>query len=170
MIRKPQSSEYNSYYEPYVSKLEDENVLSTLRGQLSSVPDFFGGLSEEQVEYRYASDKWSVKEILNHLNDAERVFSYRALCISRGENKPLPGMDQEVYQNNSRSEMRSISSLIQEFVAIRNSTVSLFANITEEDSLKLGDASGSPVSVRALAALIAGHYIHHIEVIKQKYL
>ncbi len=170
MIRKPKSEEYNSFYEPYVSKIQEDNVLDVLKEQLLSVVDFFSSISEEQAEYRYASDKWSIKEVLNHLNDAERVFSYRALCIVRGEDKPLPGMDQEVYQKNSRADMRSLSSLIQEFVTIRKSTLSLFDHIAEQDSLRTGLASGSSVSVRALAALIAGHYLHHIGIINQKYL
>ncbi len=170
MIQKPATSEYNPFYEPYISRITDEDLVNTLKAQLNSVVDFFGSLSEEQANYRYAKGKWSIKEVLNHLNDTERVFAYRALNIARGDQSELPGMDQNTYQDNSRTEGRSMSSLIEEFKAIRLSTIALFEPLTAEDSMRSAVASGSIVTVRALAAMIAGHYIHHIEVVKSKYL
>lgn len=170
MIRKPQSTEYAPFYETYVSKIDTENVLNILQEQFDTIPEFFGALSDEQAEYKYAPEKWTIKEVLNHVNDAERVFSYRAFCIARGEDQPLPGMDQNIYQSNSDSDMRTLSDLIDEFKAIRSSTLAFFGHITEQASLKTGTASGASVSVRALAAIIAGHHRHHLEVINQKYL
>lgn len=170
MIRKPQSSEYAPFYETYVSHIDSENVLEILKDQFESIPKFFGRLSDEQAEYKYAPEKWSVKDVLNHVNDAERVFSYRAFCIARGEEQPLPGMDQNVYQDNSNSDMRTMADLIEEFKAIRSATLAFFGHITEQTSLRTGTASDASVSVRALAAIIAGHHRHHLEVINQKYL
>lgn len=170
MIQKPETSEYNPFYAPYISRINDHDLVNVLRVQLDTVVEFFSALSEEQANYKYAEGKWSIKEVLNHLNDTERVFAYRALNIARGDQQELPGMDQDVYQDNSRTEGRSLTSLIDEFKAIRLSTITLFEPMTEEDSLRSAVASGSLVSVRALAAMIAGHYMHHIEVVKSKYL
>jgi len=170
MIQKPEPSEYNSFYQPYVSQIETNDLVSVLKAQLATTESFFQGLSEDQGAFKYAEGKWSIKEVLNHINDIERIFSYRAMCIARGEQQSLPGMDQDVYQMNSGAESRTLSSLVEEFVAIRSASILLFAYMSEADSLKLGEASGAKISVRALAALIAGHSAHHIEVVKQKYL
>lgn len=170
MMRKPETSEYNSFYAPYISRINDGDLVSALRIQLDTVVEFFSGLSEEQANYKYAEGKWSIKEVLNHLNDTERVFAYRALNIARGDRQELPGMDQDVYQDNSRTEGRTLLSLINEFKSIRLSTIALFEPMTEGDSLRSAVASGSLVTVRALGAMIAGHYMHHIEVVKSKYL
>lgn len=170
MIAKPEPSEYNAFYQPYISQISEGNIVDVLRNQLDEIVGFFYHLSDEEADYRYAEGKWSIKEVLNHLNDTERVFAYRALNIARGDQNELPGMDQDVYQDNSRTEGRSLASLVEEFKAIRVSTIALFDPMTEEDSLKSAIASGSRVSVRALAAMIAGHYMHHVEVIKSKYL
>lgn len=170
MIRKPETSEYNSFYQTYIGKLESGDMLAILRDQLSSISTFFGELSEAQGESRYAEGKWSIKEVLNHINDIERIFSYRAMCISRGEAQSLPGMDQDIYQMNSGAEKRTLASLVEEFEAIRKSTLCLFEPMNEEDGLKAGEASGSSITVRALAALIAGHAAHHKQVTQEKYL
>lgn len=170
MIKKPEVAEYNPFYEPYVSKLPDEDLYIFLERQLDSVADFFGAIPEDKLDYRYAPGKWSVKEVFNHLNDAERVFSYRALSIVRGHDVELPGMDQDIYQENSRVDNRSMTSLVDEFKAIRTATLALLQNVTEEETLREGIASGSRITVRALAALTAGHYAHHIMIIKEKYL
>lgn len=170
MIQKPESSEYNSFYAPYISRIKTDDLVSALSVQLDTVVEFFSALSEEQANHKYAEGKWSIKEVLNHLNDTERVFAYRALNIARGDRQELPGMDQDVYQNNSHTEGRTLSSLIDEFKAIRLSTIALFEPMTEDDSMRSAVASGSLVTVRALAAMIAGHYMHHIEVVKSKYL
>jgi len=170
MIQKPEPSEYNPFYEPYISRITEQDLVTTLKAQLDTVVEFFGSLTEAQANYKYAEGKWSIKEVLNHLNDTERVFAYRALNIARGDQQELPGMDQDVYQDNSRTEGRSMTSLIDEFKAIRLSTIALLEPMTQEDSMRSAVASGSLVTVRALAAMTAGHYIHHIAVVKSKYL
>lgn len=170
MIRKPEKSEYNPFYEPYVGRLDSDDMVAVLREQLITVSAFFGALTEEQGVYRYGEGKWSIKEVLNHINDIERIFSYRAMCISRGEHQSLPGMDQDIYQKHSGTDRRSLASLVTEFKAIRTATLCLFEHLNEADSLKVGEASGSKVTVRALAAHIAGHAAHHQEITEERYL
>ena len=169
MIRKPQPDEYNSFYQPYIDKIEGDNMLNELKVQATVLPKFYLEHSAK-AEYRYAVNKWSIKEILNHVNDTERVFAYRAICIARGERQELPGFDQNAYQDNSHSSLRTLESLVQEFQAIRTSTVLFFENLQESDSLLIGSASGFSVSVRALAAKIVGHAAHHKQVIEERYL
>lgn len=170
MIRKPKEGEYNQFYSTYVNKVEEDNLIKLLREQLSSFSDFMSNISDDKSDYRYAPEKWSIKEVLNHINDTERIFAYRALCIARGEKQALPGMDQDEYQAASPTTVRSLPSLIEEFVAIRTSTLFLLEDMPESDSLKVGTASDSPVSVRALAAMIFGHCAHHTDILKQRYL
>jgi hypothetical protein len=170
MIRKPKAGEYNEFYSTYINKIEEDNLIKLLRAQLTSFSDFMSDISEEKSDYCYAAGKWSIKEVLNHINDTERIFAYRALCIARGEKQALPGMDQDEYQAASPTTTRSFSSLIEEFVAIRTSTLFLFDDMPESDSLKVGTASDHPVSVRALAGMIYGHCAHHTDVLKERYL
>lgn len=170
MIHKPQKGEYNEFYSTYIDKIQEDNIVKLLYEQLTSFSDFMSGISEEKSDYAYAPGKWTIKELLNHINDTERIFSYRALSIARGEKQPLPGMDQDEYQAASPTKIRSFKSLIEEFAVLRKSTLFLFDDMPESDSLKVGTASGYPVSVRALAAMIYGHCAHHTDVIKNRYL
>ena len=144
-------------------------MVEELKTQSVSLPQFFLDHSDK-AEYRYASDKWSIKEMLNHVNDTERVFAYRALCIARGEEQALPGFEQNEYQDRSHANLRTLESLVKEFQAIRLSTILFFENLQETDSLLMGTASGFPVSVRAIAAKIVGHASHHVRVIQERYL
>ena len=169
MINRPRLQEYNKFYQPYIDKIEDEDMVEALKTQLTVLPRFYRNHAAK-AEYRYAVDKWSIKEVLNHINDTERVFNYRALCIARGEKQALPGFEQNDYQHNSKSNLRTLESLIREFEAIRFSSILFFENLPASDSLLIGSASGFPVSVRALAAMIVGHANHHIRVIENKYL
>ncbi|GHE63238.1 MULTISPECIES: DinB family protein [Roseivirga] len=170
MIRKPQVGEYNEFYATYISKIEGDNMMKLLREQLTGFSSFLSAISEETSEYAYAPGKWSIKGVLAHINDVERIFAYRALCIARGEKTPLPGMDENEYQAASPYKIRTFSSLTDEFVAIRTATLYLFEDMPESDTLKVGTASGHPVSVRALAAMIYGHCEHHRGIIQNRYL
>jgi len=169
MIRKPQPTEYNSFYQPYIDQIDSADMVAALKAQSETLSKFFLEHSDK-AEYKYAADKWSIKEILNHMNDTERVFAYRAMCIVRGEKQELPGFDQNSYQDHSHSNLRTLESLVKEFEAIRLSSILFFENIPESESLSVGIASGFSVSVRALAAMIVGHADHHIQVIRNKYL
>ncbi len=170
MIRKPQPEEYHEFYHTYINKMEEEDVTKALKKQLEVFPEFLNQISEENSEYAYASGKWSIKGVLNHINDVERIFTYRALSIARGEKQGLPGMDENAYQDASPFKSRNFTSLVDEFVAIRTATIFLFNDMPESDSLKEGVASGHAVTVRALAAMTYGHCLHHHEIIKNRYL
>ncbi len=123
----------------------------------------------ERWDFRYAPGKWSVKEILLHLIDSERVFAYRALCIARGEQTPLPGFEQDDYVPLSGAEGRSPESLLEEYRAVREATLSLFRHLPEESLTRIGKASDNPLSARAAAWIIAGHEVHHLRVIEERY-
>jgi uncharacterized damage-inducible protein DinB len=127
-------------------------------------------LPEEKLTYRYVEKKWTIKEILVHIMDDERIFAYRALRIARNDKTPLPGFEQEDYVPYSRANERSLASIFKEFKTIRNATLSLFRSLKKDDFLRTGIANNHPVSVRALAYHIAGHELHHINVIKERYL
>ena len=169
MIEKPQAGEYNPFYETYVSKVPEGDVLQLLRTQADTLPAWFESLTAK-ADYRYAEGKWSIAEVLHHCLDAERIFAYRALCIARGEKQPLPGMDQNEYMVGALTHERSYASLIEELMAVRGATLALAASMSPSVLTNEGIASGSPVTVRALFAIIAGHLAHHEQVIKERYL
>lgn len=170
MIALPELGEYNPFYQPYINQLKGVNLLEKLVVQKIEVLSLFSTIDEEKSDHAYDAGKWTIKEVLNHINDVERIFSYRALAIARGDVQSLPGMDQDIYQLNASKNVRSLESLSNEFAAIRESSIHFFNNITEEESLKMGTASNNPVSVRALAGMVVGHAAHHIMILKERYL
>lgn len=129
-----------------------------------------GKNTKEKRSYRYAEGKWTIKEVLQHIIDAERVFAYRALCIARKDATPLPGFDENVYAENCKAEQRKWKDMINEFIAVRLSSESLFASFDDEQSETSGTASGKSIYVAAIGFIIAGHAIHHSKVVKEKYL
>lgn len=170
MIRKPKPEEYAPFYATYVDLVEEENIVQALRDQLVSFSSFLNTINDEHSEFSYAPGKWSIKGVLNHINDVERIFAYRALCIARGEKQNLPGMDENAYQEASPMETRGFESLASEFVAIRTTSLFFFDHLPEIDSLKTGKADGKMFSVRALGAILVGHCQHHQNVIENRYL
>jgi uncharacterized damage-inducible protein DinB len=170
MIALPELGEYNPFYQPYINQLKGVNLLEKLSSQKDEVLQFLSKIDEEKSNYAYDEGKWTIKEVLNHINDVERIFTYRALAIARGDEQSLPGMDQDIYQLYASKNVRSFESLVNEFAAIRESSIHFFNNITEEESLKIGTASNNPVSVRALAGMVVGHVSHHIMILKERYL
>lgn len=170
MIRKPKPEEYAPFYTTYIDLLEEENIVQALRDQLVSFSAFLDKINDRQSEFAYAPDKWSIKDVLNHINDVERIFAYRALCIARGEQHHLPGMDENAYQAASPTASRAFDSLSSEFVAIRTTSLFFFDHLPEIDSLKMGKADGKIFSVRALGAILVGHCQHHQYVIENRYL
>lgn len=170
MIAKPQEGEYNPFYETYIGKVpEGTDLLKMLETQANELPAWFESLND-QSDHRYAEGKWSIAEVLLHMLDAERIFAYRALCIARGETQALPGMDQNIYMNGALAHERSYESLIAELRAVRAATLTLAEGLSESVNTNVGNASGSPVSVRALFGIIAGHTAHHVQIIKERYL
>lgn len=168
-LRKPRKDEYAPYYETYVGKISDPDFLKQLVDLRASTIKFLSNLTEEQWNHRYAPGKWSVKELMIHILDTERVFSYRALRIARNDSTPLAGFEQDDYIPFYNVDNRSPQSIIAEYKAIRNSTIHLFQNLSTKDLDRKGTASGSAVSVLGLAFIIIGHETHHCQILKERY-
>jgi len=147
-----------------------DDIVAVLATQLDETVAFLSAISEEQSLHRYAPDKWSMRELLGHVNDTERVFMYRAMWFARGFESPLPSFDQEIGFKAAESDNVSWKSHIDEFRAIRSSTLAFFRNLPEDAWVRSGIASDSPVSVRALAYIVAGHLSHHVGVLRERYL
>ncbi len=176
-ISKPAPDEYPSYSSIYMDLLEDDGkVLEHLMQNFMELKKFISSLPEEMLYYRYAPGKWTIKEILVHLIDDERIFSYRALRYARNDDTPLHGFDENQYACYSRANERSLESIFDEYEKVRKSTIALFQNLPEESLLRSGqaiDEYGSVVNrrtVRALAYHLAGHELRHINIIKERYL
>lgn len=163
-------NEFNSYYTPYINLVEDKDIITALQQNLKETITFYKSIPEEKWLYSYADGKWTINQVVQHILDTERIFAYRALCFSRKENLELPGFDQDEYLVNSAANTRSKESLIEEYVSIRNATITLFKNFSNEMFMQVGTASNSPLSVRAAGFIIVGHEKHHCNVIKDKYL
>ncbi len=167
--QRPQPDEFGEFYEDYINLVDELNVIQSLIQQGQRVYTFIRQLSADKAKHRYADDKWSVKEIIGHLVDTERIMAYRALCISRGEQTALPGYDHEAYVEQGNFDQRSLQNLSVEYDALRNANISMFSSFTKDQMLRKGTANGVTISVRALAFIIAGHEKHHLTVLKDKY-
>lgn len=170
MISIPQDHEYNAFYRGYVQAIEEQDILVALKKQLKGIPDLLWTIKEDKHDFSYAPGKWTVKQVLQHVNDVERVFTYRALCFARGDKQAQPGMDQDLYVMNADLSEVPFSGMIDEFVSLRVATICLFERLTDRQLGQVGNASGHPVTVRALAALTAGHAQHHVNILKERYL
>lgn len=166
----PKTSEYAHFYSTYVELVEKTNIIHTLNKQMHEVFTLMNTVPGDKAYFKYAPDKWTLKEVLGHMIETERVFAYRALAISRGDQKSLPGMDQDEYMIGNNYNNRTLANLSNEYLAVRVATIHLLNSMTKEMISKIGNASGTEVSVRALAFIIAGHDQHHLTIIKEKYL
>jgi hypothetical protein len=166
---RPVQNEYDSYYHRYISLVPEEDVLIALDQQLSETLILLRSLTEQHGTFRYESNKWSVKEVLGHLIDTERIMSYRALRIARNDRTPIPGFEQDDYVRNGDFDKRSVSNLGREFEQVRRATISLFRNLEPEAWERKGIANNVEISVRALAYIIAGHELHHKAILKDRY-
>ncbi len=170
MIARPQSDEYNAYYGGYIGRVpEGSDVFALMSAQPEEVRTLLQNVSEAQANVRPAPGEWSIKEVIGHVNDAERVFAYRATCIARGEQASLPGFDQDDYVRATDFNARSLSDLIEEFSLQRRANVICFKPLTPAEIDRRGTASGYPISVRALLYMMIGHAMHHIESLKTSY-
>jgi uncharacterized damage-inducible protein DinB len=169
MISRPAEDEYNPYFSRYISLVPDGNFLELLGMQTQETRNFFERLSEETGNYRYAPNKWSIKEVLGHVMDTERVFAYRTLCIARGEQQPLPGMDQDQYAGNADYDRIPLSKIVQHYTALRVSTFFLLEQIPDSGWERKGISNQNSISLRALAYVIAGHERHHMRVLSERY-
>ena len=165
----PAPDEYDPYYQRYVAHVPGGRVLDRLADQQSEFAGVFGGLSEEAALHRYAPGKWSVKEVLGHLTDTERMFAHRALRFARADETPLPGFDENAYVPAANFDRRPVSSLLGEWNAVRAATLALFDGLEPAAWARRGMANGVPVSVRALAYITAGHADHHLGVLRERY-
>lgn len=165
----PEASEYNPYYGRYISLMKTDNIVTTLESQILDTLTILRRADDAKANYRYAPEKWTVKQMLGHMSDTERIFAYRALRISRGDETPIEGFEQDDYVRNGPFENCRWSDLVGEFEMIRKTTVSLFRNLSEEAWTRRGTASGHGVTVRALAFMIAGHELHHRNILREKY-
>jgi len=164
------NTEFAPFYENYIHSLGEVELLEILNQSSVQLIELISNLTEEKLNYGYAKGKWSIKEILQHLIDTERILSYRALRFSRNDLTDIPGFNEDFYVENSNGKTRSKESLLNEFSLVRNSTIALFNSFSDKMLTNLGTANNSKMSVRALGFIIAGHQTHHLKVIKEKYL
>ncbi|HWC97014.1 MAG TPA: DinB family protein [Candidatus Sulfopaludibacter sp.] len=170
MTTRPDASEHAPYYAKYTSLVPEGDIVQTLVTQLDTTLRILNTVSEEKSLYRYAPGKWSIREAYVHVTDAERVFTYRALRFARADQTPLASMEQDAWVGPSGADARPWQGIVEEYLAVRTATVALFGNLPAEAWTRTGIASGHPVSVRALAYIVAGHDIHHRNLLQQQYL
>ena len=170
MIGRPAAEEAAPYYAGYIAKAPGDDPARAIELQLDEATKFFAGISEEKSLHRYATDKWSLRELLSHINDTERVFSYRAVWFARGFDSPLPSFDQEIGVKGAGADSISWAAHVEEFRRIRAATISLFRNLPADAWMRSGIASDNRVTVRALAFIMVGHVNHHIGVVRERYL
>jgi hypothetical protein len=169
-ISKPATGEFAPYYARYIDLVPDGDALATLAAQIHGTVSTLRAISDADSLKRYAAGKWSIREVLGHMTDSERIFGCRALRFARNDQTPLPGFEQDDYIAPARCDARPWPGLIAEFEALRQSNLHMFRGFDQEAWLRQGTANNTPVSVRALAYMIAGHERHHMNIIREKYL
>lgn len=167
---RPVAGEFSSYYASYIGRVPDGDIVQTLRAQVGETMELVRSLGEEMGAHRYAADKWSIRQVLGHMADTERIMAYRALRVARGDATPLEGFDENAFVANASFDARALHELAEDLVIVRTSTVALFAPMSDAELARTGTANGSPVSVRALAWVIAGHERHHAAILRERYL
>jgi hypothetical protein len=166
---RPLPDEYGAYYANYIKLVPEGDIVDLMSKQIDAVCQVLLGLSDAQANYRFAPKEWSVKEVTGHMNDTERVFSYRALRISRNDQTPLSGFEQDDYVRESNYSTRTLADLVQEFEHLRRANMLLFKNLPAETYLRSGTASNNPVTVRALLYMMVGHVNHHLGSLRTDY-
>lgn len=169
MTDRPAATEYAPFYETYVSLVPEDAVLPVLIAQADLLRRVADSIPAERETFRYAPDKWSLRELFGHLTDAERVFGYRAFCISRGETQPLPGFDENAYVAHADFDRQSLESLSGDLTQLRGVNLSLFRRLDAAGWGGVGNAAGHPVTVRAIAYILAGHVRHHLRILRERY-
>ena len=164
------TNEYSAFNATYIQALENVNLIEELEICLHDFIRFVQNIPMDKFDYRYAEGKWTIKDIIQHIIDAERIFSYRALRISRNDQTPLPGFEENSYVEHTNANARSIQGLLTEMAALRQSTLLLFKSFTQEQLQLIGTASDNPISVRAIGFIMIGHQKHHQRIFKERYL
>lgn len=162
--------EYNPYYKKYIDLVDKVPLIEALSAGMPKTLSFFEDLPEQVLNYRYAEGKWTPKDILLHIIDTERVFSYRALYFSRDENANLAGFDENLFAKNANADSRNLDDLLNEYLAVRTASICLFKSFDDTNLMKSGIANNSKMSVRASGFVICGHELHHLNIIKERYL
>lgn len=164
-------NEFGSFYQGYIDKAKHYiSITDALEKQLLEVDLFYKSLPKEKQEFRYAEGKWTPKDILLHLIDAERIFTYRALCIARKDKTNFPGFEEDEYVDNANANQFSLNELLENYIATRNASINLFKMFSDEELKRVGVANDTSISVRAIGYIILGHEKHHIQIIKERYL
>lgn len=167
---KPDFTTIPSFYHGYVNLVQEDDVSTALAQNATTAFSFLESIPEEKWSHRYAAGKWSMKEMVQHMIDAERIFSYRALCIARGEKQSLPGFEENDYAAASEADRRQKAELLEEFRAVRQSTEVLYRSFSEEQLHKSGVANNKPIAVDAIGFITAGHVQHHLNILRERYL
>ena len=167
---RPSPDSYPPYFNTYIRLIEETDLITALLNHGDEAEAFFSKINESQALYRYAEGKWTIKEVLQHAIDTERIFCYRALVFARGESQPLPGFNENDYVAKSHGNENSWESLLGDFKATRQNSISLFQSFNDQDLDRCGIANDKSMSVRAIGYTIAGHCLHHINIIKERYL
>ncbi len=169
MTERPPQSEYAPFYAGYVALVPETDVLAVLEGQVDAIRGALASVPAARENYRYAEGKWSIRQVLGHLIDAERVFGYRAFCFSRGEEAPLPSFDENRYVGAARADSIPLAELLAELALVRQGNLVVLRRLDAREWARVGTASGQPVTVRALAWIMAGHPRHHMDVLRERY-
>jgi hypothetical protein len=170
MRQRPTNVEYSAYQEQYVSLVGEGSITDILAEQAERTIALLSSITEEQANYRYAPGKWALKEVIGHISDNERVMSYRLLRIARGDKTPLPGYDQDDFMKEAPFQSWTLSQVIEDYASVRRATLTLVRGLSDEALLRTGIANDSAISARALAYINAGHELHHLRIIQEKYL
>tara|TARA_R110002126_G_scaffold291243_1_gene451271 strand:- start:841 stop:1350 length:510 start_codon:yes stop_codon:yes gene_type:complete len=165
-------NEYAPYFEQYIQLVskEQKSILENLEASQKDFEETLRTLPKEKGDFAYAEGKWTLKELIQHIIDTERIFCYRALCFARNDKTDLPGFDQDIFVNNDNANERDYYDLLDEMKTLRTSTIHLFKSFSDDALLRIGIASGNAISVRALGYLFSGHQIHHLNIVKERYL
>lgn len=169
-MQRPESNEYGSFYAGYVALVPEDDVLSAFEQQSSEMQRLIASLDDTRARYRYAEGKWSVKEVIGHVTDGERIFGYRALAVARGDASSLPGFDENSYMQYAAFDDWPIGELAESYALVRRANIVFLRNLPADAWARWGVANGSDITVRALAYIIVGHERHHMNVLRERYL
>lgn len=170
IITLPGLDEAPAYYQRYINIVKSGDAYAFMEKQLTDIPAYIKSLPESKAEFRYAAGKWTAKELIFHITDCERVFSYRALTFARGESITLPGFNQDIWIQNIDFSKYTLADLAEEFEIVRKCTLLVYKNLSEEALLRKGIANKNEVSVRAIAYITAGHSEHHLNILRDRYI
>lgn len=169
-MSRPQPAEYDPYYQKYIGLVPEDEIVPALEAQIDELKKIFAGVPEEQGTFAYDDGKWTVKEVISHLIDGERIFAYRAFRIARGDRTPIEGFEQEGYIENAHANRRSFAELLNEFKLLREANLLFFKNLEMGDWVRTGIANNVEISVRSLAWIMVGHIRHHTAILRERYL